>query len=464
MNRAEYIFKALLADNNGKIPVEVKYAAKYAVQVKLPEGQLLKNGQEFQNLIFDIDNEQIELGPCRLLIESIKGDYTGYLVFMTDIYDIESLLFQKKLVILQGPFSNLPLILEHKYRIKQQFKDFTAGLTYDLSVYKNLFDSLDAQYAEEPEMVRQAVQQTIIATEGTGFLEYHEERLNELEHIVADFTKEEHERHGFYFRKQLWNNLILSPIFRRTNLKPRGYSGDSEMMRMIYLKEDLGHSTFSKLLHKHPIECPAAQAVRNRRTYIAKTVSEKLHRSDLPTRVRFRVLSVACGPAFELQDLFTGSKECHACHFTLLDQDEAALEEAALLVGQLEQKLGARIEVDYFQESVRTMLTTRDLVSKLGQFHLVYSMGLFDYLTPPVAKAVLGNLFQLLKPEGEMIIGNFHISNPSRIYMEYWADWVLYYRTEEDLRSLLKKSAKAESTVVFDDTGIQMFLQLRKKK
>ena len=464
MNQEEYIFKALLVDNQGKIPVDARYTAKYAVQVKFPEGQLMKNGQKFQNLIFDIDNEQIELGPCQLLAQSTKGDYAGYLVFITDIYDIESLLFQKKRVILQGPFSNLPLILEHKYRIKQQFKDFTAGLTYDLSVYKNLFDSLDAEFAEEPEIVRLAVQQTIIATEGTGFLEYHEERLNELEQIVADFTKEEHERHGFYFRKQLWNNLILSPILRRTNIKPRGYAGDSEMMRMIYLKEDLGHSTFSKLLHKHPIECPAAQAVRNRRVYIAETVSEKLHNPAIPVRDQFRVLSVACGPAFELQDLFTSSKECHVCHFTLLDQDKSALDEAASLVGQLEQKLGARIEVSYFQESVRTMLTTRDLVSKLGQFHFIYSMGLFDYLTPPVAKAVLRNLFQLLKPDGEMIIGNFHVSNPSRIYMEYWADWVLYYRTEEDLKTLLKKNTNAESAVVFDDTGIQMFLQVRKRK
>ncbi|GAH98529.1 unnamed protein product, partial [marine sediment metagenome] len=67
-----------------------------------------------------------------------------------------------------------------------------------------------------------------------------------------------------------------------------------------------------------------------------------------------------------------------------------------------------KIEVDYLNASVRTMLATRQLIKEWGQFDFIYSMGLFDYLTPPVATAVLGRLYQLLKPGGDMLIGNFH--------------------------------------------------------
>jgi extracellular factor (EF) 3-hydroxypalmitic acid methyl ester biosynthesis protein len=109
------------------------------------------------------------------------------------------------------------------------------------------------------------------------------------------------------------------------------------------------------------------------------------------------------------------------------------------------------------------MLKTSQLKMKWGQFDFIYSMGLFDYLTPPVAKAVLNKLYQLLKPGGEMVIGNFHASNPSKYYMEYWLDWVLYYRDREEFRILMGDTPGAEVMVYFEDTKSQMFLQVYKK-
>jgi extracellular factor (EF) 3-hydroxypalmitic acid methyl ester biosynthesis protein len=108
------------------------------------------------------------------------------------------------------------------------------------------------------------------------------------------------------------------------------------------------------------------------------------------------------------------------------------------------------------------MLKNPELGKSWGNFDYIYSMGLFDYLTPPVAKAVIGKLYQILSVGGEMIIGNFHISNASRYYMEYWLDWVLYYRTEHDFMDLLKNVPSAETKIVFEDTGSQMFMQVKK--
>jgi extracellular factor (EF) 3-hydroxypalmitic acid methyl ester biosynthesis protein len=177
---------------------------------------------------------------------------------------------------------------------------------------------------------------------------------------------------------------------------------------------------------------------------------------------KIRVLSVACGPAFELQDVLTSAQDCARFHFTLLDQDKSALSEAAALIATIEKKFNTKIEVELLNESVRTMLATPKLDKMWGQFDYIYSMGLFDYLTPPVARAVIEKLYQILKKGGEMVVGNFHISNASRYYMEYWLDWVLYYRTEQEFIDLLKNVPTAESRVLFEDTGSQMFLHVDK--
>lgn len=446
------------------IPIYAKRASKYSLWVRFLNGHNFKDGEEFTKVIIPMNGDSAKLGPCRLLSEPNIDGYAGRITFINDFFDLDNLLTNHKIVKLQSEFLNLPLVLAHKDNISQEFKDYTSNLNYDLNVYKNLFDKLDLEYHEEPEDVKKLVQRSIIDTEGRKFHHFFDESLEKLETIVRDFSKEEHERHGFYLRKQLWNIIMCSPFMARTNLKPRGYSGDSVMMRMIYANEYEGNSTFSKILNKHPLDHPGSQAVRNRRALISKILSEIKNRYRNHSEVKRKILSVACGPAFELKDLLLSPEDCDTFHFTLLDQDKYALFEAAILVDQTEKLLDRKIGVNYLNESVRTMLSARHLGEKWGQFDFVYSMGLFDYLTPPVAAAVLKKLYELLIPGGEMVIGNFHVSNPSRYYMEYWLDWVLYYRNELEFKELLGDIPSADINVSFEDTRVQMFLHVRKNE
>jgi extracellular factor (EF) 3-hydroxypalmitic acid methyl ester biosynthesis protein len=216
-------------------------------------------------------------------------------------------------------------------------------------------------------------------------------------------------------------------------------------------------------LHKHPINQPAAQAVRNRRHAIAKKIREIKGRTREKDASTLKILSVACGPSKELEDALLTADDCRNLYLALLDQDASALLEAKETICQIEKKLNSKLEVDYLNESVRTLLALPHIEAKWGQFDFIYSMGLFDYLTPPAASMVLGKLYQLLKPGGEMVIGNFHVSNPNRYYMEYWLDWVLYYRTEEDFTNLLKGVSNAETKLFFEDNKVQMFLHVKRK-
>lgn len=452
---------AWVVQKSREIPIHARYGSKFSLWISFAEEHSIADDTCFDGLRLEIDGEVHELGPCRLIWEPNIEGYAGRLVLADDIQDFESLFFADEYsgrpVTLDSAFVNVKLLLNHKNSIRDAFKDFVADLVYDLGVFQNAFDTLDAEYVDEPAIVQEAILQVIANTEGARFYDYLDESHRRLHELVNDLGKTEAQRHGFYFRKQLWNILLRVPIMARTNLKPRGYAGDSEMMRMLYAQSFEGDSTFSKLLHKHAVDRPAAEAVRNRRNTIADWFSE------VSGRNRQRMLSVACGPAQELDEILRTPGVPERLSITLFDQDQYALLEAARLIDGLERAIDRRVSVEYLRESVRTMLVAPRLRDRWGNFDLIYSMGLFDYLTPPVAKAVLNRLYQLLNPGGEMMIGNFCADNPNRHAMEYWLDWVIYHRTEEEFLELATDLPSDSLTVHTDGTGIQMFLRVTKK-
>lgn len=454
--------EALLENGEQRIPVTAKYASRYSLWIKFLRDFEFTCKDTF-TLILRNNGECLEIGPCRLISDPAQDGHDGRLVFLQDVYNIDSLISRNKAVKLQSVFQDLPTLLARKENINQSFKDFTANLTYDLSVYKDLFDQMDSQYKEEPTSIQKIVQKALIKTEEQKFKNFLDEKLAELELLVKDFNTEEHQCHGFYFRKQLWNFLLCSPLMARSNLKPMGYSGDSEIMKMIYLNDLLGDSTFSKLLYKHGVDHTAAQSVRNRIILIVKLIKDFQKNAYAPLLDKLKILSVGSGPAFEMLDIFKSFHDCNKYYFSLLDQDPKALSEATTLIQTIEKELKAKIDVDLIKGSIRTTIFSRLFKHKWGQFDIIYSLGLFDYLSSTVAKAVITRLFQMLKPGGEMVIGNFHTSNPSRYYMEYWCDWVLNLRTEEEFIELSADIPSANRSIIFEDTGSQMFLHIKKQ-
>jgi len=462
MNLTTTDMKVDLIKAKAPIPIQIQLASKYSLFVKPLNGYRFKYNEEFSNLVVRSENDSFELGSCCIFAEQKNGDQAGKLILKNNVYDLECLMRHNKLVTVQDEFLNLSLILERKDQISQPFKNFTSNFTYDLNVYKNIFNKLDAEFSSEHPEVKDSLQNAIIHSEGRKFFGFLDEKMEELEQIVRGFSKAKNKCHGFYFRTQLWDIITNAPFMARTNLKPRGYAGDSEMMSMIYGNDYRGESIFFKLMHKHPLEQPAAQAVRNRRHAIAKNIDRIKGSCRKNPNQKLKILSVACGPAIELGDVLFSAEDCENIHIALLDQDPTALLEAKKSIRQIENKLNTIIDVDYLNESVRTLLAMPQIDAKWGQFDFVYSMGLFDYLTPPAASLAIGKLYQLLKPGGEMVIGNFHVSNPSRYYMEYWLDWVLYHRTEEDFTTLLKGIQDAEIKIFFEDSKAQMFLHVTK--
>lgn len=160
--------------------------------------------------------------------------------------------------------------------------------------------------------------------------------------------------------------------------------------------------------------------------------------------------------------MLTSAAATENLEIALLDQDREALREGEEAVRQIERRYDTRLPTLVICESVRTMLRAPRLSELWGKYQFIYSMGLFDYLTDPVARAVMAKLYELLAPGGLLLLGNFHPQNPTRTYMEYWLDWVLFYRNEEEFLELARQLPGADCSVSFEHTGCQVFLCVRK--
>jgi hypothetical protein len=110
----------------------------------------------------------------------------------------------------------------------------------------------------------------------------------------------------------------------------------------------------------------------------------------------------------------------------------------------------------------------QDLLRKritLGAFDLIYVAGLYDYLAQPIARKLTHQLFTMLRPGGQLLLGNVVANMPGAAYIEAYMDWWLIYRDRaamSDLMAALPANV-VSSQRIFDEEQRQIiFLELTK--
>jgi hypothetical protein len=213
-----------------------------------------------------------------------------------------------------------------------------------------------------------------------------------------------------------------------------------------------------------------AETVRQRGKVAEATVREYL---KLPRMTR--IGSVACGPALELQRVFTDlPPRKHPVELLLIDQDEDALRacQEALMNVINKRSDAALITVHCLRFSVRQIVLPKrgeeqELVAKVLQgIDLIYSMGLYDYLLQPLARRVTTSLWNLLAPGGRVLVGNLKRVPDSSWMMEYGTEWNLIYRKADEMKDLISEADPKPASVKVrrDSTGMCLFLEATKAK
>jgi len=278
-------------------------------------------------------------------------------------------------------------------------------------------------------------EETIIGMVANYLAKVFPDVLNRFNHVAGNLP-EASRKDSIDFLRQKLNHLIYqAPFAERVFTKPLGYAGDYEMMNLIYKQENVGKSLFARCLQRYYIDEPAAQAVRNRADYLIGVITKAL--AGASTDRPFRMLSVACGPAMEWQRLLPQLQDLDKRVIVdLLDQDEHALLSTQNRLRHLRTKHGAQVEFQFVHKAIRNIIVRG---TEYKEYDLIYSAGLFDYLSDPVAFTAAQQLYNNVRPGGKLVIGNFNVGNPTQVVMDYALDWELIYRSEADLLELFKQ-------------------------
>ncbi len=241
-------------------------------------------------------------------------------------------------------------------------------------------------------------------------------------------------------RAALGEALSTSTMQGLALCKPNGYAGCFEIIDRIYTEYRSPNPALSAWDDYFQSKEPA-RAVRNRKAYFADWFSERVrdrgHRS---------LLNLASGPGRDLAEAMAMLGD-NPCEVTCVDQDERAITYATTL---------CQPWLDSIQFEQANALRYRPQ----RRFDLVWSAGLFDYLPDRLFVRLLTRMKSWVNSGGEVVVGNFSPTNPSRPYMELVMDWVLIHRTPEDLLRLATDAGFKSSAlrVGSEPLGVNLFL------
>jgi hypothetical protein len=275
-----------------------------------------------------------------------------------------------------------------------------------------------------------------------------------------------------YASSMLMPLLRACPLHKRAYEKPLGYSGDYRMMEMCFAREPLGESLFGRFLFSISKTLSTVRTAVARARVLEEAIGEAVSAQgdgDRPVRI----LAVAAGPAMEVRRWLLHTQSLRRrVEIVVLDQDRFAHESAHRQVTRilLEQHHGLLpVTARWLHVSVRQLVSPRTpeelaVVSDLlGDLDLVYSTGLFDYLTDVVAQRLTDKLYSLLRPGGRMLIGNLVEAPDTAWIMDYVLDWPIIYRGPDDMSRFGERLAPrpTAAAITADATGGCIFLDVR---
>jgi SAM-dependent methyltransferase len=231
--------------------------------------------------------------------------------------------------------------------------------------------------------------------------------------------------------------------------KPRGYAGDAVMMDYIYGREERWPKPEMGPIGEHVFNfttsAPASEGVRARRAYVAMEIDRMAEERRGP-----HILAIASGHLREAM-LCAAVRRRKVGRFLALDAD-------ALSAAEVERAYGP-FGVETVTSSFRRLFGHHGD----GQFDLVYSTGLFDYLAQRMARRLVNSMFSMLRPGGKLFVANFLPGVRDVGYMETLMDWNLIYRSRRDMVDLtmdIPEEEIKEINLISEECKNIVFLQL----
>jgi len=232
----------------------------------------------------------------------------------------------------------------------------------------------------------------------------------------------------------LKNLLMQDPLTTRSFRQPRGYAGDAALLDMVYYfgshdkKEisELGRKLFRYTTHT-PLSLTLCKRMRLLTDYIDKSAEEM----DSP-----RVLSVAsghCREATRSQAL----QNNRVSRFVALDHDAKSLRKM--------NELHSHLNLEAVPLSVSDIVKGK---SDIGEFDLIYSAGLYDYLSKRFAQKLTSRLYSMLAPGGKLVLCNIATNYYEVGYLESYMNWQMIGRDKSDVLEFAADLEGGEQAII----------------
>ncbi|WP_010587819.1 class I SAM-dependent methyltransferase [Schlesneria paludicola] len=247
--------------------------------------------------------------------------------------------------------------------------------------------------------------------------------------------------------------LHEDPFTGRAFAKPRGYAGDAELIDLIYGPEDrMPEPKATPLgldIYRYTSSAPAAEGVRARRGFITDLIDQTT--TERPGQ---DILAIAAGHLREA-NLTTALRRRRIGRFVALDSDPISLQEVERAYGPY--------GVQTVPSSFGPLITNR---LQIGTFDLVYTTGLYDYLSLNTGRRLVTTMFDMLNPGGQLVVANFLPGIRDIGFMEAFMDWKLIYRSRQDMVNLtaeIEESEISHLSLFAEENQNIIFLRVTKK-
>lgn len=449
--------------------VNLKNVSQYGACVTSSHALKIDAGGIIKELLIVLEGREIFRGPVQLR-QYYKGDESyeyGFQLCEKPI-DLGLIFAVKELSRIKGSVAGLKEKVEKTLGIRTDFKVAISELRF---VLDNLKSRMEDEQKTLDGLLSNSLQGKMFEDEclelvDTQFRRKVHDLMSVMEEIFRNLPQEEHSLYMEYCRDTLIAYFHDSPFVKRGYQKPLGYPGDFEMMRMMYDGKYSGETLWQKVVNNFFWTLATPQAVRNRSYYIRDKVKEAV---ALNPREPKHIMSLACGPCEELRLLFSDSTDPLGVGkeptFHLVDYDHHALDFVHDALRRFNLKRRKEVVLATYRINVRDFMKDPDVRKQFPPQDLIYTAGLFDYLSDELAELLVGILYFMLKPGGRIVVGNFSPFNSFRLAQEFALDWFLTYRDERALKNLVPKELKCSRVFVEEEPShINLFLNVIRAK